>query len=194
MTKTYDAAVIGAATASLTARVEVAKHPDNYVVIDGGILGTTCARFGCMPSKSLISIAKAYHSRQGLESLNLENTKAPLPDYAKIMRYIRHLRDRFVTGVKRGMQPWCDHLIQKHARFIAPNTLDFGDETVIIATYSNPIINYYAVAVSVLAIGFDLCAWGIGKLLGTRGFNSSPSLGNVEKSGGSQEILYEQQK
>jgi dihydrolipoamide dehydrogenase len=145
MTKTYDAAIIGAGTAGLTARAEVAKQTDNYVVIDGGTLGTTCARVGCMPSKSLISIAKAYHSRQGLESLNLENTKAPLPDYAKIMRHVRHLRDQFVAGVERGMQPWHDHLIQKHARFIDPNTLDLGDETVhadkiIIATGSKPVI------------------------------------------------------
>ena len=77
MIKTYDAAIIGAGTAGLTARAEVAKHTNNYVVIDGGTLGTTCARVGCMPSKSLISIAKAYHSRQGLESLNLENPKHP---------------------------------------------------------------------------------------------------------------------
>ena len=85
MTKTYDAAIIGAGTSGLTARAEVAKQTDNYVVIYGGTLGTTCARVGCMPSKSLIAIEKASHSRQGLETLNLEN------------------RDQFVAGVKRGI-------------------------------------------------------------------------------------------
>jgi dihydrolipoamide dehydrogenase len=145
MTKTYDVAIIGAGTAGLTARAEIAKHTDNYVVIDGGTLGTTCARVGCMPSKSFIAIAKAYHSQQGLEALNLENTKAASPDYAKVMRHVRHLRDRFVAGVEKDMQSWSDHLIQKHARFIDPNTLDLGDETVhadkiIIATGSKPVI------------------------------------------------------
>ncbi len=145
MTKTYDAAIIGAGTAGLTARAEVAKHTDNYVVIDGGTLGTTCARVGCMPSKSLIAIANAYHSGQELASFHPENTKPPLPDSAKIMHHVRHLRDRFVAGVERGMQPWRDHLIQKHARFIDPNTLDLGDETlhadkIIIATGSKPVI------------------------------------------------------
>ena len=130
MTKKYDVAIIGAGTAGLTAQAEIAKHTDNYVVIDGGTLGTTCARVGCMPSKSLIAIAKAYHSQQGIEDLNLENTKAASPDYAKIMRRVRHLRDKFVGGVERDMQSWKDRLIRKHARFIDPNTLDLGDETV----------------------------------------------------------------
>ncbi len=61
--KDYDVAVIGAGTAGLTARAEVAKLTDNYVVLDGGILGTTCARVGCMPSKALIHVAETFHKQ-----------------------------------------------------------------------------------------------------------------------------------
>jgi dihydrolipoamide dehydrogenase len=145
MKKTYDAAIIGAGTAGLTAREEISKYTDNYVVIDGGTLGTTCARVGCMPSKSLIAIANAYHSQQGLEALNREDTKPVLPDDAKVMAYVRRLRDGFVSGVTKEMESWRDRLIQKHARFIDPNTLDLGDEIlhadkIIIATGSKPVI------------------------------------------------------
>ena len=145
MKKTYDAAIIGAGTAGLTAREEISKYTDNYVVIDGGTLGTTCARVGCMPSKSLIAIANAYHSQQGLEALNLEDTKPALPDSAKVMGHVRRLRDGFVSGVTKDMESWRGRLIQKHARFIDPNTLDLGDETlhadkIIIATGSKPVI------------------------------------------------------
>ena len=145
MPKTYDVAIIGAGTAGLTAQEEISKHTDNYVVIDGGTLGTTCARVGCMPSKSLIAIANTYHSQQGLEALNLENTKPALPDDAKVMGHVRRLRDGFVSGVTKDMQSWKTRLIQKHARFIDPNTLDLGDETlhadkIIIATGSKPVI------------------------------------------------------
>jgi dihydrolipoamide dehydrogenase len=145
MTKSYDVAIIGAGTAGLTARTEVARHTDNYVVIDGGTLGTTCARVGCMPSKSLIAIASAYHSRHLVEPFNIENTNTASPDNAKIMRHVRFLRDRFVAGVEKDMKSWENHLIRKNARFIDPNTLDLGDETVhadkiIIATGSNPVI------------------------------------------------------
>jgi len=56
--KKYDVAIIGAGTAGLTAKAEVAKKTDRYVVLDGGRLGTTCAKVGCMPSKALIEMAR----------------------------------------------------------------------------------------------------------------------------------------
>ncbi len=46
MSKEFDVAIIGAGTAGLTAQEEVVKHTDNYVLIDDGPLGTTCARGG----------------------------------------------------------------------------------------------------------------------------------------------------
>ncbi len=61
MVKEYEVAIIGAGTAGLTARAEVAKRTDDYVVLDGGVLGTTCARVGCMPSKTLIEVANTFH-------------------------------------------------------------------------------------------------------------------------------------
>jgi len=60
--KKYDVAIIGAGTGGLSARKWVAKKTDNYVVIDNGILGTTCARVGCMPSKVLIQAANDGHA------------------------------------------------------------------------------------------------------------------------------------
>ena len=48
----YDVAIIGSGTAGLSARREVTRETDSDVVIDDGELGTTCARVGCMPSKS----------------------------------------------------------------------------------------------------------------------------------------------
>jgi pyruvate/2-oxoglutarate dehydrogenase complex dihydrolipoamide dehydrogenase (E3) component len=50
MERQVDVAVIGAGHASLNAIKEIRKVTDNYVLINGGQLGTTCARFGCMPS------------------------------------------------------------------------------------------------------------------------------------------------
>jgi len=50
MERQVDVAVIGAGHAGLNAIKEIRKVTDNYVLINGGQLGTTCARFGCMPS------------------------------------------------------------------------------------------------------------------------------------------------
>jgi dihydrolipoamide dehydrogenase len=145
MGNSFDVAIIGAGTAGLTARAEVAKRTANYVVIDGGTLGTTCASVGCMPSKTLIEIANAAHQQSLLSNFGIPDINVPHPDSAKVMTHVRRLRDRFVDGVIKGMDGWRGHLILKNARFIDANTLDLGDEKVmadriIIATGSRPVM------------------------------------------------------
>lgn len=142
-----DVAIIGAGSAGLSARRQVVKKTNNYVVIDDGILGTTCARVGCMPSKVLIQVAEDFNRRSkfseegiyGGENLSL-NTK-------EVMQHVRKLRDRFVRAVSSGMATWTndDVLIRKRASFIDDHTLDLGDEKIqadkiIIATGSRPVI------------------------------------------------------
>lgn len=58
-----DVAIIGAGSAGLYALSEVRKSGQRFVLINGGALGTTCARVGCMPSKVLIQVADDYHRR-----------------------------------------------------------------------------------------------------------------------------------
>ncbi|WP_022663661.1 dihydrolipoyl dehydrogenase [Desulfospira joergensenii] len=143
--KKYDVAIIGAGTAGLTARAEVAKKTDNYVVIDGGILGTTCARVGCMPSKALIEVANTFHKQTLFDRYGISRSKMQTPDYKQVMAHVRSLRDRFSGGVIRGMESWKDHFIPKNGRFIDLHTLDLGDEKIqadkiVIATGSKPFI------------------------------------------------------
>ncbi len=145
MTKSFDVAIIGAGTAGLSARNQVAGLTDNYVVIDGGPLGTTCARVGCMPSKALIEVANTYHKQHLFDRYGLDMPQKLSPDYQKIMSHVRGLRDRFAGGVVRGMESWKEHFIPKQARFIDANTLDLGDEKIraekiIIAAGSKPFI------------------------------------------------------
>ena len=145
MTKKYDVAIIGAGTAGLTARAEVARHTQNYVVLDGGILGTTCARVGCMPSKALIEVANTFYKQKLFDAYGLHNSGTLTPDYKKILAHVRSLRDRFANGVIKGMKSWSQHFIPKNAYFIDSNTLDLGDEKIftdkiIIATGSKPFL------------------------------------------------------
>ncbi|MFH1355843.1 MAG: dihydrolipoyl dehydrogenase [bacterium] len=144
--KKYDVAIIGAGTAGLSARKEVAKKTDNYVVIDPGALGTTCARVGCMPSKVLIQTANDFHRRGVYSELGINGSEKLAVDYHKVMNHVRSLRDRFVSGVVKDIASWREgHLVQKRARFIDANTLDLEGETIkadriIIATGSRPVM------------------------------------------------------
>lgn len=140
-----DVAIIGAGTAGLSARREVAKITDNYVVIDDGPLGTTCARTGCMPSKVLIQVANIFHRRHQFSQMGIYGANELIIDTKNVMQHVRKLRDRFVNSVFKDMKTWQDKLIKKRSRFIDANTLDLGDEKIeankiIIATGSSPVI------------------------------------------------------
>ena len=74
MTREVDVAILGAGSAGLFALSQVRRETDNYVLINGGELGTTCARVGCMPSKSLIRISEYYHEREYFEKSGIKNS------------------------------------------------------------------------------------------------------------------------
>jgi dihydrolipoamide dehydrogenase len=143
--RTVDIAVIGAGTAGLSARDEIAKVTDSYVVIDGGTLGTTCARVGCMPSKALIQVANDFHRRQIFAEQGILGSSGLSLDRAKALTHVRQLRDAFVRGVLESMKDWRrTKFIPKHARFKDLHTLDLGDEkiradAIVIATGSRPL-------------------------------------------------------
>ena len=63
MAKNIDVAIMGGGSAGLYALSQVKRKTDNYVLINGGELGTTCARVGCMPSKVLIQVAEDFHRK-----------------------------------------------------------------------------------------------------------------------------------
>jgi dihydrolipoamide dehydrogenase len=141
-----DVAIIGAGSAGGAARREVAQITNNYVVIDDGPLGTTCARVGCMPSKVLIQSANDFARRHKLSQEGINGGESLTVDTKQTMVHVRALRDRFVRAVMSGVDTWKDDkLIAKRASFIDNNTLQVGDEVVkaksiIIANGSTPNI------------------------------------------------------
>ena len=145
MSKTYDVIIVGAGTSGLTARRVVAQKTDNYIVVDDGPLGTTCARVGCMPSKVLIQVANDYQRREKHLQMGIKGSESLELDSKRVMEYVRSLRDRFVRGVTSSTPEWESHLVRKKATFVDSHTLDLEGETVrakkiILAVGSRPIL------------------------------------------------------
>lgn len=144
--KKYDVIIIGAGTSGLTARREIAKKTDKYLVIDDGPLGTTCARVGCMPSKVLIQAANDFHRRKKFETLGIQGGESLKLDTKQVMKHVRSLRDRFVRGVMGGMEEWREtHLLRGRAHFTDANTVEVDGEKYfadkfILAPGSRPIL------------------------------------------------------
>jgi len=144
--RNVDVAIIGAGTAGLGAYRAAVKQTENIVMIDGGPLGTTCARVGCMPSKLLIAAAEAAHVVNNADTFGITASDIQI-DGKAVMKRVKAERDRFVGFVLESIEQInSDHLIRGYARFIGPQTLQVDGEAVIkaksivIATGSSPII------------------------------------------------------
>jgi len=145
MDKKVDVAIIGAGTAGLSAVREVQKATQNFVIINGGKYGTTCARVGCMPSKVLIQVANDFHRRHVFFKLGIHGANNLTLSVPVVLRHVRSLRDRFVGGVLKTVDGLGDHNIEGYTQFVEPNVLQVGGVTVqankvILATGSRPII------------------------------------------------------
>lgn len=140
-------AILGAGSSGLTALGKIRKTTDDFVMINGGAFGTTCARVGCMPSKALIHCAEHFHARKHFKAFGISNAaKLELDDKA-VMQRVREFRDRFTGGVQAGTTDTLapEQLIKGYATFINDNTIEVNGEQIqaeriIIATGSRPVV------------------------------------------------------
>ena len=141
-----DVAIIGAGTAGLNARRECQKAGLDWVLIESGPYGTTCARVGCMPSKLLIAAAENAHEiqRSDLFGNRVEGFEVDGP---AVMERVQRERDRFVGFVVEStLEIPEERRIRGHARFVDDSTLQIdGQDTIeadrfVVATGSHPWI------------------------------------------------------
>lgn len=147
MERKVDVAIIGAGSAGLTAIATVRRYTDNVVLIDGGELGTTCSRVGCMPSKAVIQVAEDLHRRVVFERVGIDGGDGLAADVPAAMEYVRDMRDLFVDQVLSSTTDNMDEdsFIAQNASFIEPTLLQVGEQQiraqkVILATGSTPIV------------------------------------------------------
>lgn len=145
MTTHLDVIIIGAGSAGLAAVRQVRKRTERFLLINDGPYGTTCARVGCMPSKTLIEAANAYHARHKAEAFGIRGSAGLSIDATAVMQRVRELRDRFVRGTLKLTDALGERSIPGRARFIGPGEVAvdqqiFRARRIIIATGSTPIV------------------------------------------------------
>ena len=145
MSQVHDVIILGAGSAGLAALKEVRKHTDNFLLINHGAYGTTCARVGCMPSKALIEAANAYQRRHAFPEFAISGGEQLRIDIPAVLRRVRSLRDRFVGGVLKTTENLGERNIAGKARLLGPNRVEVNNQIhearrIIIATGSRPIV------------------------------------------------------
>jgi dihydrolipoamide dehydrogenase len=143
-------AIIGAGSAGLYALREVRRARKSYVMIDPGPLGTTCARVGCMPSKTALHAAHLWAAREPLAKLGVDGVEALRLERGRIWAAVRAQRDFFATrATEKTVGGAGEHLIEGRARFVEPTILEVDGpagplliraDAVVIATGSRPVV------------------------------------------------------
>jgi len=144
--KKTDVVIFGAGSAGMSSLPQIRRAGRSFIMLDGGPLGTTCARVGCMPSKALIQIADDLHRTHLFAQQGLTGSDGIKADIPAILSRVRSLRDRLSGGVKRRtLRPEGGEFLPEYGHFIAPGKIQAGAQVIeadsfIIATGSKPIL------------------------------------------------------
>ncbi|CAN5254037.1 dihydrolipoyl dehydrogenase [soil metagenome] len=141
-----DVAVIGAGSAGLAAYHAAKATGARVLLIEAGPGGTTCTRFGCMPSKLLLAAARAARDARGASMFGVRCGN-PGIDGRAVMTRVQGERDHFVKSVRAEVAaiPGTDKL-HGWARFAGPDTLTVDDHSlvtaraIVIATGARPVV------------------------------------------------------
>ena len=103
----YDMGIIGGGAAGLTVASGAAQLEAKTILIEKEKqLGGDCLHFGCVPSKTLIRTAKAYHTLKTAQAFGLPEVEVPPVDFTKVKERIRsviatHSKARFGGEILR---------------------------------------------------------------------------------------------
>src|SRR6266487_2567388 len=95
----YDITIIGGGSGGLTAARLAASLGANVLLIDKEHLGGDCLNYGCVPSKSLIHVAKVVHQAQNAAKIGLKPANLVI-DMTKITNYIQGVIGRVAESEK----------------------------------------------------------------------------------------------
>ncbi|MDE2366597.1 MAG: FAD-dependent oxidoreductase, partial [Betaproteobacteria bacterium] len=145
MDEIFDVIIVGAGSAGLAALREVEKRTSNFVIINDGPWGTVCARVGCMPSKTLIEAANAFHRRSTFDEYGIQGTEYLTLDIPAALRRVRRLRDSFVASTLKATDALGARAISGRARLLGVGKLEVNGQklrarSIIIATGSRPVV------------------------------------------------------
>lgn len=125
-----DVIVIGGGSAGLTAAQLAATAGKRVMLVERDRLGGECLFTGCVPSKTLLSLARRVHAARTSESLGLASLGAPC--WPSVRAALDRARLAFQqSDSPRAVQHSGVRVINGEVRFVAPRTLELqcGDHT-----------------------------------------------------------------
>ncbi len=131
----YDLAVIGSGGAAFGAAIRATNLGARVAVIERGTVGGTCVNVGCVPSKTLLAGAGAFHTAASHPFAGLP-THAGAADLAALVgqkdELVGQLRQAKYIDVAAA---YGFEIVHGHARFADPDTLEVDGRTLRARSY-----------------------------------------------------------
>ena len=142
----YHLVVIGAGTGGLVTAAAAAGLGARVALIERHLMGGDCLNVGCVPSKALISAARAWNGARGARERFGGPTVSGPGDVSGAMARMRRLRAGIspVDGAARFRDLGVDVFLGE-GRFTSPSTISVGSDTLrfrraVIATGARPLV------------------------------------------------------
>ncbi len=138
----YDLTILGGGSGGLTAARIAASLGARTLLVDKESLGGDCLRYGCVPSKSLLHVARLVKQARELSAFGAFKDDFQ-PNYARITASIHGVIDR-IGAVEQEQVKHLDVRITP-VQFLSAQELQVGDQRVqtrstIISTGSRPLV------------------------------------------------------
>ena len=138
----YDMAIIGGGSGGLTAARVATALGANVLLVDKERLGGDCLNYGCVPSKSLIHVARIVQKARESASLGIMTANLSV-NMAKVSEYVQGVIDRVAEGEKvytEGVTVKFGQMTFKSATELVLNGEIFTSRNTLIATGSRPVM------------------------------------------------------
>lgn len=145
MTEQYDLAIIGAGSVGLIAAEFAVKLGARVAMLERDRIGGDCTWSGCVPSKSLLKVAKVAHDLRTASTFGIAS-QPPVVDMQQVRKYLRSTIQQIYKGTtpealrEKGMD-----ILLGPVSFVDSHTLAVGSQRItskkiLIATGADPMI------------------------------------------------------
>lgn len=115
-----DVAIIGGGPGGYVCGIRAAQLGLKTIVVEADRLGGECLNYGCIPSKSLITVSKLYDKVKESEKYGLKASGLSI-DFAQLQKWKAEVVSKMVSGVEGLLKGYHATVIKGEAQIVSKN-------------------------------------------------------------------------
>ena len=144
----FDVAIIGSGPGGYTTAIRAARAGLTTALIEKANIGGVCLNAGCIPTKTLIALAKKFKRTNTSLSTETSNANNQFLDVSNFYKQKNRIINQFAAGINFLLKQAGVQIIKGHARIKnnqlieistpEQNTFEIQSKTIVVATGSRP--------------------------------------------------------